>query len=221
MLETTNAIIHHQQVIADIKTKLKNSKENPHEQGEIYFDFYNSYPFDPKIIEINGVSISLTLLHQTGKRLADIRGADLLYEIENEKYAIIQYKKAHNGRVACDTTQLDELLKSCPDVCYYKKKRLNLNVPIRMNGFCGCYYRTSNNGTVKYVHACEAASLFKNQKTIAIENFASGLSKQVFEEMFASCRIGALTKINPSNHYIQEALNQDHLILHVTQHGKW
>jgi hypothetical protein len=59
-------------------------------------------------------------LHRRGVSARDIHGANLLYEIEGEKYVLIQYKTPSSaGRVSRDETQLDTLVASCPEgVCY-------------------------------------------------------------------------------------------------------
>jgi hypothetical protein len=219
MLDQAAAILEHQQVIANIKEELNRNLENPLEQDYIYKDHYGSFPGEPIEREINGVKVITRVLHQTGKGLKDIVGADLLYEIENEKYALIQYKRGFNKKVKGDVSQLDQLLKQCPSVCFYKKKPPSF-VPVRMNGFCGCYYKVIDNKNY-IVHACEAKFIFSNQTTVSIDQFKSGLSEQVFNELFASCRIGALTNVKKSSYYIQESLNQNKFVLHVLQKGRF
>jgi hypothetical protein len=91
-LDDATAIIHNQHIIAGIHADLDHNLLNPFEQDFIYQEHFGQFPSEPRIIVSNGVVIITRILHQTGTRLSDIRGVDLLYEIENEKFGLIQYK---------------------------------------------------------------------------------------------------------------------------------
>jgi len=47
------------------------------------------------------------------------------------------------------------------------------------------------------------------------------LSQNIFDELFASCRVGALINVEKSGDYIEKSLSLDHMILHVLQEGRW
>lgn len=221
MLDNVNAIIHHQMVIGEIKQELADRRNQPFEQDSIYLDKYGSLPSEPEKRNICGVDFTITILHQEGKQLSDIKGADLLYEIEGEKYILVQYKNADIfGKIKADLSQLQTLLKNCPSICYYKKKPRD-DVPYRMNGFCGCFYRVDYKNIKKYLHACEVNQIFGNKNTKPFTEFSVGICKETFEELFATCRLGAMTKTKESKYYINEILKQDHFILHVLQRGIW
>ena len=118
MAEQANAIIFHQQLISEIHNDLEKNKLYPHEQDYIYADKYEgSIPSEPKECIINDVKVIKSILHQAGKGLSDIKGADFLYEIEDEKYTLVQYKKAVKGStfINVDRTQLDRFLDNCRD----------------------------------------------------------------------------------------------------------
>ena len=221
MLEDAESIIHHQMVIAGIHEELKQRRMLPFETDEIYRDHFGTPPFEPIEHTVAGVTFTTTILHREGTQLRDIKGADLLYEIKDEKYILVQYKKANSsGRVRANSAQLDTLLNNCPAICYYKKRPRDY-IPIRMNGYCGCFYRIENNNEKRYVHACEAKTLFGTRNSATFREFSSGISKETFVELFAKCRLGAMTQVKKSYHYVNLLKQQNHFIMHIVQSGKF
>ncbi len=80
-------------------------------------------------------------------------------------------------------------------------------------------------GIKKYMPACEAESIFQEEKSKKISSFNKGLSRETFLDLFSSCRIGALLR-NPEdmsrkNGYTEKTLDEDHVILEVRQMGTW
>ncbi len=229
MLDDAAAIIHNQWVLAGIYDEIDKRILSPHEQDFIYSDFYGHPPVQPKRIIIDGVEITTRLLHQEGIGLRDIAGADLLYEIEGEKFTLIQYKKVHNGQVKNDVVQMKALIDNCPDACYLKNMRPVTNLlPLKINGFCGVWYEiVLENGERNVVHACEAEAIFGSQKSIKAENFNRCLSQEAFTELFAKCRIGAMVRKYPEQtgtlpkYYIEPALKFNHVVLEIRQSGQW
>lgn len=226
MLRDASAIIRNQQALAGIHQQLDQNRLSPFEQDVIYEDHFGQMPSEPREITVNGVRIITRVLHQTGVRLGDIQGADLLYEIEREKFGIVQYKRSSNGTAKTDADQLETLLDSCPDVCTQKKKRpIPLDwIPVRLNAYCGIWYCVYGNGDRKYVHACEAEGVFGTRKSANVVQFRSGLTKETFLELFALCHIGALTTardIQTQNRFVAVLREAKHIILEVRQRGKW
>lgn len=225
ILNDAAAIAHNQQVLAGVHTQLNHNIFNPFEQDFIYEDHFGQRPTEPHQFTINNVKITTRILHQTGIGLRDVVGADLLYEIENEKFGLIQYKKTNNGNVKNDMAQLDTLLNNCPEICVNKKKRPIPSkwIPVKLNAFCGVWYCVFNNGERRYVHACEAEAIFNDKRSIQVNHFRTGLSKESFLELFASCRIGALLRPRDikSEIYTSQLLEQKHVIVKVQQQGRW
>lgn len=226
MLDDAIAIIHNQQVLDRIHEQLDRNRLNPFEQDLVYEDHFGQIPSESRQITYNGVKITTRVLHQTGYRLGDIQGADLLYEIEREKFGIIQYKRADNGNVKNDIAQLDTLLGNCPEVCMHKRKRPIPPgwIPIRLNSFCGYWYCVYDKGERRYVHACEAEGILGEKKSAQVEHFKSGLTKETFLELFSLCHIGALTtprEIDTRSRYVAQLLEARHMIWEVHQHGRW
>jgi hypothetical protein len=227
MLDDAAAIVHNQQILAGIHSQLDRNLLNPLEQDYIYRDHFGQFPAEPKSIVHNGVTIRTRILHQTGTRLSDIRGADLLYEVKDEKFGLIQYKRAARGIVHNDAEQLEALLGSCPEVCRNRQNRpLPLGwVPTKVFSFCGCWYQIIDEGQEWYLPACEAEAIFQGRNSKRAELFKSGLTKNTFLELFASCRIGALLRrrahYDNMDTYTRQLLEDMHAILEVRQLGRW
>jgi len=228
ILNDAAAIAHNQQVLAGIHTQLNYNSFNPFEQDIIYEDHFGQIPSEPREFTHRGVTITSRILHQTGVGLRDIVGADLLYEITSEKFGLIQYKRANNGSVKNDVSQLEVLLNNCPDVCSNKKKRpIPLDwIPLRLNSFCGSWYCVFDGTERRYVHACEAEAVFNGRGSTRSHYFKTGLTKESFMELFSSCRIGALLRRYPDpiirpDAYTSWLLEQRHVILEVQQQGRW
>lgn len=218
--DDAQAILEHQVVLAGVKEQIAQNKRSPFEQDSIYADHYGDLPSQPQEKTIDGIRITTQILHQTGLGLRDIAGADLLYEIEGEKYVLIQYKRPNRKNlVQNDQAQLDVLLSKCPSVCSYKT-RAHLLQPLRLNGYCGCWYNCLTNDGARYVHACEAKVIFDGKASVSERKFASGMTKEEFDRLFAVCRIGALVRIKSSAHYIQRQLSSNHLVFYLVQHNR-
>jgi hypothetical protein len=227
MTDDAAAIIRHNQVLAGIKSELDANLLNPFEQDYIYREHFGQFPAEPKRQTINGVAITSRILHQTGSGLSDVAGADFLYEIEDEKFIIIQYKLARKSAVRADADQLDDLISNCPDVCMHKKKRPipKAWLPLKLNAFCGCWYSVIDGADRRFVHACEAETIFQNVSTVQASEFSNGLSPNTFFELFSSCRIGAFLR-QPRDEairtrYVEQSLESAHIIYEVIQSGSW
>lgn len=218
--DDARAILENQATLADVKAQLGANQARPFEQDWIYGDHYGDLPSKPREHVVAGIRITTQVLHQTGTGLRDIAGADLLYEIEGEKYALIQYKRPKpNGLVQNDSAQLDALLSRCPSVCAYRR-RTSLVLPLRLNGYCGCWYNCVDAAGSRFVHACEAKLLFGGQGHVSSNQFASGLTKSEFDRLFAVCRLGALVRIKSSTQYIEQQIESNHLVFRLVQHQR-
>jgi hypothetical protein len=123
ILNDITVIVHNQQVLAGIHDKCEFNRLHPFEQDYIYRDHYGSMPSEPRKFKVGDVEITSRILHQTGIGLRDVTGADLLYEIENEKFGLIQYKRSQGHSIKADSEQLSILLSNCPEKCMYNKRR--------------------------------------------------------------------------------------------------
>jgi hypothetical protein len=226
IIDDAGAIAHNQQVLADIHTQLEHNYSNPFEQDIIYEDHFGSRPSEPRRFTLNGVEITSQVLHQTGIGLRDIRGADLLYQIEREKFGLILYKRVTNDSIRNDPQQLAAFLDNCSEACIHRKKRPIPSswIPLKLNSFCGSWYCVFDGGERKYIHACEAETIFAGRQSSPAEQFRFGLTRETFLELFSSCRTGALLRPPTDEElrvHIAQLLENKHLIYQVLQHGKW
>jgi len=213
--DLTERIIRAQQTLNNIKKEIDKTSLRPFEQDYIYSDHFGSKPSETKTHEINGVTFITRILHQTGTHLSDISGADLLYEIEGEKYLIVQYKRPDKkDRIVGDIPQLKNLISSCPIRC-------NGAPPKRINGFCGSWYNIQDESKSQYIHACEAFQTFGIDESKDRAYFKKGLTKSTFTELFASCRIGAPTSVQAIQFYITYSIIFNRMIFHVNQLGQF
>lgn len=222
MAEQVNSIVHNQRVLADVNSELDRNQNNPFEQDYIYQDQYGSIPSNPIERTIGGVQITTRILHQTGQQLSDVVGADLLYEIKDTKYILVQYKRVpvDSPSFTVDPIQLKKVIGNCPSICLYRRNKPT-SVPTVMNGYCGCFYRIISTDESKFLPACEIDWLSSASNSIKTTLISSGLSTDTFEELFAFCRIGALTRVKRSNAYIDEYLGLNHIIYYALQNGQW
>lgn len=210
------AIIKAQQVLAGVKQQLEENKFQPFEQDFIYADHFGSIPSEPKTQRINGVEFTTRILHKTGKNQSDISGGDLLYEIEDEKFAIIQYKRPERmGTVAVDTDQLDVLMNSCPVDC----SSGNYIYHSRIIGWCGSWYGLRDGKGGRYFRACEIRAALGGKKSIHLGDLKRGLSMRTYNELFASCQIGASINPDAVREYLGQSLAHDRIVFSVFQRG--
>jgi hypothetical protein len=220
--DTTNQIIHNQRVLAGVVEELQLNAEHPFEQDNIYDRHFGRRPSDPLVHDIDGVEITTRILHQTGIGMRDIAGADLLYEIRDKKFMLMQFKRASvdRSRVTNDAEQLERLLQNCPEKCYLKKFEKVFS-PIRFNGMCGIWYRVDSARESRIVHACEVKTIFDDRKSAHFDSFRSGVSVAEYESLFASCRIGAFIDQAAMESHVSSLVEQRHVVFRCLQDGMW
>jgi hypothetical protein len=220
------AIINNQLVLNGIHNALARNLQRPFEQDYIYSEHFGQRPSEPIVTQVGNFRVTTRILHQTGIRMSDIRGADLLYEIEGEKFALIQYKKSSDAIIKNDPQQLDDLISNCPEACLNKRKRpIPIRwLPLKLNSFCGCWYNVINEeGKHNYMHACEAEAIFSGKGTASVNAFGMGITKDTYLELFSSCRIGAFLRTIPRDgdllpvNYTEQLIGEQHVIFAVRQ----
>jgi hypothetical protein len=225
MLDDASAIIHNQQILKGIHSEINKHQLNPFEIDEIYRERYGEIPSEPRIISVNGVEIMIKVLHQTGAKLSDVNGADLLYEIDNEKYTLLQYKRIDSNKAAIDKNQLSKMLNNCPDICSNKGRRPLNWLPSKVFSFCGFWYVFLLNGERKYIPTCEVETMSKENTLDKNRIIDIGISKLSYLELFSNCRIGALLRKQDEKEilgkYITRVLEINRIIINIIQKGKW
>jgi hypothetical protein len=212
---------HARRILEDVNLELAQRADEPIEEDFIDADAWNIDPAGPSIVVVDGVTIRTRKLHRRGLTQADVKGADLLYEIEGLKFVLIQYKKPdHRGRVERDSGQLDDLIEACPNPC-----------PPHRYGFeetCGAWFAvTPNSPESAYLPACVTNQIFGKADSRKKEKFTSvaDYTKDGFQRAFAECQIGArLTPIGfkMSRARIErERIKQDRVLFSVSQSGSF
>jgi hypothetical protein len=213
--KTVRGILQGQAVLEEVKEEIRRREINPFEENYIYEDHYGASPYEPREIEVyDGITITSQVLHRQGSNQSDIKGADLMYEIEGVKYVLIQYKRIKGGDVVVDRSQLNTLRSNCPSDCqypYFKQKT-------RIDGMCGSWYCARRKDEGLYVHACEADLFSRQQATVAVEKFKErGLGQQSFQELFGKCRIGAPVSPQSMIASLYHSLYNDRVFFYVRQ----
>lgn len=204
-----------QQTLQDIHRQLELRSEQPTEEDFISEDVLETSVAKPQIRVIGGVPIEISLLHRRGIGVSDIKGADLLYEIADLKFAVVQYKVEHGGRVKRDRAQLKDLIAACPNRC-----------PPYLAGMvrkCGAWFAVKSQGPDYYLPACVAEDFFGPFDSRRKDAFAPGLSYEYFEHTFARCLTGApVTALEAIRFQLERtAVEGDLVLVSVVQRGSF
>jgi hypothetical protein len=210
--EEIRRLIYHQQVLADVHDRLERRNRRPLEEDYIDADLRDEPIGQPVIRRIDGVEIMVWKLHRRGTSAADIRGADLMYEIAGEKFVLIQYKTpTTRGAVGRDADQLGVLMESCAVRCPPAPKA---------SVGCGAWHAVRNVDGF-YHPACMAAEIFDHFASRHEGAFVSGFSKREFDEQFAACSVGSLVRIADPQPAIRRSVENGHLVVVAQQRGRF
>ncbi|MCX6611566.1 MAG: hypothetical protein NTW74_12035 [Acidobacteria bacterium] len=204
-------IVHSQRVLDDINAELAERQKRPIEE-----DFIDaavgSDGSEAKIFEIEGVTLQIRKLHRRGLRQRDIKGADLLYEIAGRKFVLVQYKLINGRRrVEADHQQLDELIAACPNRCPDPNAWPT----------CGGWFAARCSNESAYLPACIAKRAFNQAQSRSIEHFGSGLSHDVFQQLFARCWTGARIAPTEMAYRSWSIMQEDRVLVSVLQRGSF
>lgn len=196
-----------QQVQIDVRAAIRHRAANPMEEQLIDADAFDQGLGQPKRVTINGVEVKISKLHRAGIDAKDVKGADLFYEISNNKFVLIQYKSpSASGRVLLDDEQLSELQSNCPNTC-----------PPSIRFSCGSWFALRSTSGDAYFPACEARRIFGTHKSRKADAFINGLTKVQFHNEFGKCHIGARTRPIKPFALEQMAIIFERVVFVVTQ----
>jgi hypothetical protein len=211
--EDVRAIIRAQRTHRAIRLALEARDELPLEEDFIDADLADGSVGAARPFEIEGVQIVVRKLHRRGLAARDIMGADLLYEIEGQKFTIIQYKTPDShGRVGNVPQQLTDLVDNCPEMICGGRVRWP---------HCGSWHAIRSNSVSLYHQACEARHIFDGAASRNVAAFSSGLSKDTFDELFALCWIGAPISPSAMAGVVTSTINASRVLFSVKQRGRF
>jgi hypothetical protein len=208
-------IVRAQQTLQDIHQEMELRAGVPTEEDFITEDVLSTSLARPQIKIIGGVPVEISWLHRRGIGVSDVKGADLLYEIADRKFAVVQYKVEHGGRVKRDRAQLKDLIDACPNGC-----------PPYLPGMvrkCGAWFAVKSRGPDYYLPACIAEDCFGPFDSIGKSWFTPGLSYEYFEHTFARCLTGApVAKLEAIRFQLERTVvERDLLLVSVMQRGSF
>ena len=181
---------------------------NPLEEQLIDEDATGQRRGEPHVETVNGVRLKIWKTHRAGLLATDIKGADLYYETDQGKFALIQYKtpSAATGRVKKDESQLEELKAACPQLCN-PRRRFS----------CGSWVAVREGGDGIFLPACEASNIFGAFASRKKTAFINGLTKQQFRLDFANCHIGGRIKPLALASTMASMVAADHILFEVVE----
>lgn len=195
------------QIQSEVRAAIRHRADSPLEEQLIDQDAFGLPRGEPRQVEIDGITLKIWKIHRTGLLAADIKGADLYYEISDRKFVLVQYKTPNRqSRVTRDNEQLTELKGSCPNNC---------NPTVRFS--CGAWFALRGGKADIYLPACEAERIFGGFASRKSSAFINGLTKAQFQTEFGSCNIGGRTKPVDISNYQSIATNFDHIFFRVEQ----
>lgn len=208
-----SGIIKAQRTLEEIEKELSDRKAKPLEEDFVLEDALGQHPGEPREFNIEGVRISVRLLHRRGQKQKDIKGADLLYEIAGRKFILLQYKIPVNASVQRDKDQLDTLVKACPNEC----------PPYDLSYFptCASWFTIKTTNESLYLPACRVASIFGDATSRKMDRFSEGVSAETFQQLFARCWIGARIAQTELVNLTWDLMEQDDVLITVIQRGSF
>lgn len=191
------------QTQGDVHNEILKRRNNPQEEQFIDEDAFGTDPTEPREIECYGAVLRVWKIHRMGLKCKDIKGADLYYEIADNKFVLIQYKRPNKRkRIKLDNKQLNELKDACPIEC-----------PPSNRFGCGSWYQVISRDVNQYLPACEAINVFGKYESRHLRYFINGLTRERFLEDFGLCRIGARTKPIELSTYRALSMARDRVII--------
>jgi len=207
-------IVAAQQTLNEVHDVLRDREGRPLEEDFIHADAFGQEIGRPHVVDINGVQIQSRMLHRKGMSQADVKGADLLYEIAGRKFVLIQYKTPDTrNRVTLDRSQLEDLVGACPNPC----------PPHSVNLFptCGAWYAVRGKGYSSYLPACKAHEIFDTASSRSRDHFNAGLSHETFQQVFARCWTGARIAPPEMAYLTWSSMEADRVLFTVLQRGSF
>jgi hypothetical protein len=141
-------------------------------------------------IDIYGVRIKKTIVHSKSE---EYNGADLYLEVEDQKFALVQFKVQHSRRFDFDRKQLQKLGVWCP-YCTKDASR-----PILCPSFVWLISTYDDTEKHRIVKLCQLGKILGDRSSASFSEFIyTGITRNTFKELLAKCWVGAPFKRKPS-----------------------
>ena len=153
---------------------------------------------DVAYIKIYGITIRKKILHRKSE---EYNGADLLLGIEDEKFALIQFKKQnHRNRYVFHKKQLDNLGTFC-NFCDQ-----NISIPPQCPSFVWLIDDSGYYTIHRIFRLCEIKKILNGRLSASKAEFfmKSGIFRSSFKELFVKCWVGAKYDRKPTIQQFQD-----------------
>lgn len=170
---------------------------------QLLHEGWSGDPAEPhwiKTLTRENYTLRIALIH--GRRGERISGADLAFELRDEKVVLVQAKRVGSrGRMSFSRFQMHKLLEVEAELCGPTRHRLDACSPsprvhLPYAGLCrlAFYYLvmgTASQPQERLFHASEVSFVLGNRKSASQTEFVGqGLSPKDFQDLFWQCKIG-------------------------------
>lgn len=148
---------------------------------------------DEAYIKIHGVTVRKKILHRKSE---NNNGADLLLDIEDKKFVLIQFKKQNSrGRFDFKKDQFDDLRKYC------RFCNQDNFLPPQCPSFIWLVDDSGYYTTHRLLRLCEIERILSGRMSASTSEFYydKGIYRSTFKELFIKCWVGAKYEYKPSD----------------------
>lgn len=147
---------------------------------------------DEAHIKLFGVIIKKRILHRKSERY---NGADLLLQIEDRKFALVQFKRVNSDhRYRFDQGQLDKLSAFC-QFCDE-----TIIIPPQCPSYILLIDDTPRYPVYRVYRLCEVRRILNGRGSVhKTEFYQYGVQRRTFKESFVKCWAGAYMNIKPND----------------------
>ncbi len=138
---------------------------------------------DEATIRIHGIKMKKIIVHHKTERY---NGADVYIEVENEKFALIQFKLQNGNRYKFDKTEMKNLGKWC-EFCVQDCGR-----PLLCPTFIWLIDNSGFYDKHRILKLCKVKEILNNRQSAPKQEFERhGITRSSFKELLARCWVGA------------------------------
>lgn len=186
------------------RLKEKIEEERPNEVDYIYHEVKDQADRitiekekpDEATIEMHGVRIKKKIVHSKSE---EYNGADVYLTVEDEKFALVQFKMQSKGRFQLDKVQLSNLGKWCDYCVQYTDRPLLCPSFVWLINDLGYYNKH------RVLRLCQVQCILRGRSSASVREFDdNGITRSAFKELLVKCWVGAPFKRKPSEHELED-----------------